>query len=202
MTAVDLQVRLQQVYGPNYSLVQSAYPTGTPEKLLRAELDSFGDDGFNYPMWKWATMQEQAGLPAYRYIFGRTLSTSSTQEYKGIQRSLIGAFHGDEVAYAFGTLDIAPLSLDGTNRGGRWEDSDRKLSETMVSFWTNFVKSGSPNGPGQLAWPRYQEELGNPIVHFDSVVDVKFDDRASRMHLLDTAFRESRLDLTAQRGNQ
>jgi para-nitrobenzyl esterase len=40
----------------------------------------------------------------------------------------------------FGTLDTRP--------GAVWRPEDRKLSEEMMSYWTNFAKTGDPNGPG------------------------------------------------------
>jgi para-nitrobenzyl esterase len=187
----EFEARLEQTFGANSTLVHDAYPTSTPPMLVRSELDLYGDDAFNYPMWKWARMQEQAGLPAFRYLFGRTIPATAGQTYKGIPRAQIGAFHGDEVAYAFGTLDLAPVSLDGTSRAGRWEEADSALSRTMVTYWANFVKTGDPNGPGAPRWPRYQERTGNPLMHFHNQAEVTLDNRASRMLLLDTAFQPS-----------
>jgi len=187
----EFEARLEKTFVRNTKLVHDAYPTSTPAMLVRSELDLYGDDGFNYPMWKWASMQERAGLPAFRYVFGRTLPAAAGQTYKGIPRGQIGAFHGDEVAYVFGTLDQAPVSLDGTNRAGRWEEEDRALSRTMVTYWANFVKTGDPNGSGVPSWPRYQERTGNPLMQFNKQAEVKLDDRISRMLPLDTAFQTS-----------
>ena len=54
-----------------------------------------------------------------------------------------GAFHSSELWYMFGTLDKCWRPI---------EKVDYELSERMVSYWTNFAKTGSPNGEGLPVW--------------------------------------------------
>jgi para-nitrobenzyl esterase len=54
-----------------------------------------------------------------------------------------GAFHSSELWYEFGTL----------NRSWRPKsEKDYILSRRVVSFWSNFIKTGDPNGPGLPEW--------------------------------------------------
>lgn len=183
------QAQLARTYGANSRMVQKAYPTGTASDLLRSVLNLHGDGGFTHPMWKWAILHQRAGLPVFRYIFGRTLPPVAGQTYRGIPRHRIGAFHGDEVAYVFGNLDIAPMSLDGTSRSGRWEPADRALSSAMLTYWANFIKTGNPNGGGQAVWPVCRETARPPVMYFDDKPRAKPDKTASRMAIIDRALQ-------------
>jgi len=70
--------------------------------------------------------------PVYRYHF--ELAAPPSKFHFGWF-----AFHSDDIEYVFGTLDTRP--------GAVWRPEDRKLSEEMMSYWTNFAKTGNPNGP-------------------------------------------------------
>lgn len=59
------------------------------------------------------------------------------------------AGHTREVAYQFGNLS-----------GSKWPytEDDYALSETMLSYWTNFAKKGDPNGDGLPLWHPYTSD--------------------------------------------
>ena len=54
-----------------------------------------------------------------------------------------GAVHSWELQYVFGNLKQAT------------EDADRKLSDQVQEYWTNFAKTGNPNGANVPAWPKH-----------------------------------------------
>ena len=54
-----------------------------------------------------------------------------------------GATHGAEAAYVFENLRRQPAV----------EDLDRKLADTISSYWVNFAANGNPNGKGLPSWP-------------------------------------------------
>lgn len=60
-----------------------------------------------------------------------------------------GAFHSSELWYMFGTWRRCWRPLT-------WADG--RLSEKMVSYWTNFCRSGDPNGAAVPAWPAYKRD--------------------------------------------
>ncbi|MEM8499422.1 MAG: carboxylesterase family protein [Pseudomonadota bacterium] len=58
------------------------------------------------------------------------------------------AYHGAEIPYMLNTHD------DWLPTGA----SDIDLTNTMVGYWLNFIKTGNPNGKSLPAWPAYNDK--------------------------------------------
>tara|TARA_X000000950_G_scaffold288457_1_gene405339 strand:- start:34756 stop:36372 length:1617 start_codon:yes stop_codon:yes gene_type:complete len=70
-----------------------------------------------------------------------------------------GAVHGVDVGYTF---NYFPEPVE-------WRSSDYELSETLIDFWTNFAKTGDPNGEGLPAWPAYDPQTPEVMSFADPV---------------------------------
>lgn len=105
--------------------------------FMSGGMDMMGDDIFGVNIRYAAQSVEAQGAPTYLYHFSRT-PPSKTQS--------LGAFHAAEIPFVFNSSEPA-LGLS---------DDDETLTEIMMSAWTNFAKTGNPNGVGVPNWPQYQ----------------------------------------------
>ncbi len=126
------------------------YPAGSDEQAAEAHYTSWRDQSMGWQMRTWAREQGKSGKsPAYLYFFTRIPPGKDRDKYR--------SYHAAEIQYAFGNL--APPRP--------WEDADRKLADTMSSYWTNFATTGNPNGKGLPKWPVYDAKSDPSMVFGD-----------------------------------
>jgi para-nitrobenzyl esterase len=136
---------------------------------MRSAADFGGDQFIAYGTWKWMEIDRQTGNKnIYRYKFD--FGAPPNKFYPGSY-----AFHSDDIEYVFGTLD--------TRSGVVWRPEDYALSEQMMSYWTNFARTGDPNGVdgnGQRLpeWPKYA--YGDPVLHLDHPTTSRPDENRGR----------------------
>ena len=83
----------------------------------------------------------------YPYRLMRTLFFSRVAQRRS--RAHVKAFHAAEIIYVFDDLGKSPYPY----ANGVYDETDRKLSNTMASDRVNFATKGNPNGDGLTAWP-------------------------------------------------
>lgn len=107
------------------------------------------DDTFRCPAVLEARWHVAAHHPVYEYEFDHPLPGHAF------------AVHSAELPYVFG--DFPTHGFDGA----RFSAQDRRLSGLIERYWTNFARTGNPNGPGLPPWPafghtgRYVKVLAN-----------------------------------------
>jgi para-nitrobenzyl esterase len=130
-------------YNPaNADLLLSLYPAATDADVKEAATEMAADRFIVYGTWKFAYMQNKTGgEPVYRYIFAtkRPATTSGDPNDKQM-----GAAHASEIEFALGNLS--------TNHVYAWTPDDYKVSNTMETYFANFIKTGNPNGNGLPVW--------------------------------------------------
>ena len=131
------------------------------EKIYNLYLDRINEDAFTafneifsvhwfmQPHYSWSNMAKKNGVKVYRYQFTKENKYHTT-------------YHAGEMIYAYGNIKYE-------DRTYRYNQSDLKLSETMLSYWSNFAKNGNPNGEGLPTWDDFDigdvsvQELGENV---------------------------------------
>uniref|UniRef100_A0A671U2J3 Carboxylesterase type B domain-containing protein n=1 Tax=Sparus aurata TaxID=8175 RepID=A0A671U2J3_SPAAU len=111
--------------------------------------EMLGDLMFTIPAIKTANAHRDAGAPVYLYEFQYT--PKLLQERRP---SFVGSDHGDELFLVFGFC----FTTSHVKLSGECSEEEMQFSRTVMSYWANFARTGSPNGDGLAHWPKYGAE--------------------------------------------
>jgi len=100
----------------------------------------------------------------------------------------MGAYHSSEIQYVFDNVNGKPA---GNGAPRAWTDTDRKLADTMSSYWVNFATTGDPNGKGLPKWPNYKAK-DDLLMHFGDKVEVMPIPHKEALDFLDANFERTR----------
>jgi para-nitrobenzyl esterase len=86
------------------------------------------------------------------------------------------ATHATDVPYVFGNLPA--------KNGVSPNSQDLAVSATLQSYWTNFARTGDPNGAGLPSWPRYAG-AGSQTMRLGAVIQAGAEEGTVRFQFLD-----------------
>ena len=116
------------------------YPAGDlEESILAATRDAL----YGWTAVRLVRKQTARGLPSFLYFFDHGYPSEDAAGLHG--------FHGSELPYVFGTLDLTPPlwpKIPDT-------ESEKRLSEAMIGYWSSFARTGHPTAAHEPAWPAY-----------------------------------------------
>lgn len=106
---------------------------------------------FINPHESWSNMAINNGVKVYRYQFTK-------------DNGYYGTYHSGEMIYVYGNLYRSKHQF-------AYNESDYKLQDIMVKYFTNFIKYGNPNEDGFPVWNEYNDsndimELGEHVGMF------------------------------------
>jgi para-nitrobenzyl esterase len=142
-------------FGKGADAILAAYPHATDSEADKAGRDLMRESTFAWHTWAWAMLQSEKGKgKAYVYYYDHRTPQQPN-----------GAGHGSEIGYVFGTITAMP-TLSATPAAPPRPEDD-KLSELVMTYWTNFAKRFDPNGPGVPQWPAFSP-ADQRVMFFDA----------------------------------
>ncbi len=165
--------KIRQKFGEAAPEALKLFPGGSDQEVKSSAAVLSTADFIAFGTWKWIEVQLQTGGAAvYRYEFDQVPPAS---EGHGDEAGL--AYHSAEIEYVFGNLDWKRIS---------WRAEDYKLSDEMGTYWTNFAKTGNPNGGDLAEWPKYGDKDGYPVMHLGASPRALPDKQREQFLFLDT----------------
>ncbi|XP_067276507.1 cocaine esterase-like [Pseudorasbora parva] len=120
----------------------------TPEDIRDAFTEMMGDMFMVLPSIAVASYHRAAGVPVYMYEFQHSPSI-----FKELRPSFVKADHADDVGFVFGAC-----FWDGHIKTVETpSEEENQLCRTVMGYWANFIRTGSPNGPDLVHWPVYDQ---------------------------------------------
>ena len=144
VTLEAYKTQMKTLCGDEVATCLKLYPANN-EKEAADSLVTARRDRARVSIYLWATDRAKRGS-VYTYYFDHPEPWP--------QYPLFGAFHTSEVPYIFQTLKM--LHRD-------WRPEDFKVSREVSSYWTNFARSGNPNGEGLPHWPEFKADSQNTM---------------------------------------
>jgi para-nitrobenzyl esterase len=190
--------RMQEEYPNNYKEMLSVYAASNEKEVELAATALASDRFISFATWKWFDLhRKNSNQPVYRYLYSKLRPALNDQSLTpglagGTMKKTnatppppaVGAPHACEIEYCMGNLHLV--------KDYAWTEDDMKVSETMSTYFANFIKTGNPNGANLPEWsPASANDPTPPVMIIDvrSRIEKAVNDR--RYELLDQLMKKN-----------
>lgn len=189
--------RVKKEYPNDFEEVLKLYPHGSEKEIELSATALAADRFISYSTWKWFDLyRNNSSQPVYRYLYSKLrpdlvdkslasgLAGGTVRADANAPKppKAVGAPHACEIEYAMGNLHLV--------KEYAWTADDFKVSDTMLNYFTNFVKTGNPNGDKLPNWKAAKAGESTPpvmILDIESRTESAKDD--ARYLFLDKAYK-------------
>lgn len=180
-TAKSFAEQARTRFGDDAGAFLKLYPAATDEEALASAEALAGDDFIAFSTWKWIdTQRKTANQIVFQYLFAQVPAYKPDAKIGPLPAADAGARHAGEIEYVFETLKSSQPDTP-------WTDGDFRVSEAMAAYWTNFVKTGNPNGNGLPDWPASNQQNQHQVLHLSGKgIRASADSLRARYEFLDT----------------
>jgi len=178
-TVENYEKAIRKIYGDKADTILTLYKASSEDAVEHAASDLASDRFIAYSTWKWADLHTKTGgHPVYRYLYAHPRPPMGGDTQPG-KMPVMGAGHSWEIEYALGNLH--------SNKVYAWTTADDKVSETMETYFANFIKTGNPNGAGLPSWKAMQ--TGSPeVMVIDVTPHLEMEKHPERYTFLDSLY--------------
>jgi para-nitrobenzyl esterase len=166
MTAIasqdELTAALKTRFADSADLIAQQYPVSKyqdamPNPYQAAFARAVGDSILVCSTFDSAQRAAKAGNDVFMYNFDIPVQIDGLPYY-------LGASHGSELVYVFNTSPA-------------FTPEQQPISDLMERYWSNFAKTGDPNGGSDLKWPMFTDSM-NVRVNLSTMPSIVNDFRA------------------------
>jgi para-nitrobenzyl esterase len=100
--------------------------------------------------------------PVYQYEFNYTNAPFYFPDMPGF---VPRASHTIDIQFLFPGFHGGQLGVNSRSLNAQ----ETKLSDQLVAAWTNFARTGNPNGSGNSPWPQFGNQSGAPVILSENI---------------------------------